>query len=52
MVGGFMGTIAAFRWLHSICYLNAIQPWRTASFGIAMTSLIGMLIHTLVLVLG
>jgi glutathione S-transferase len=52
MVGAFMGTIVVFRWIHSICYLNAIQPWRSASFAISSLALGAMLIHTLVLVLG
>ena len=52
MVAGFMGAIAVFRWLHSICYLNSLQPWRSASFGIALLALMGMLGHTLVLALA
>jgi uncharacterized MAPEG superfamily protein len=51
MVLGFMGVIALFRWLHSIFYLNGIQPWRTASFAIAALATGGMLVHALVLVL-
>ena len=51
MALGFMGVIALFRWLHSIFYLNAVQPWRTASFGIAAVANIAMIIHTVVLAL-
>lgn len=30
-----LGIFVFFRVLHAIAYLNALQPWRTASFGIA-----------------
>ena len=29
------GVFVFFRVLHSFCYVNGVQPWRTASFGIA-----------------
>lgn len=48
---GLMGTIAVFRWLHSIAYLLSAQPWRTLSFGVATLCTGGMLVHTAVLVL-
>lgn len=50
-VWGFMGTILVFRWLHTICYLNSLQPFRTISFALAALATGGMLVHTVVKVL-
>ena len=47
---GLMGACAAFRWLHSLCYLKSIQPLRSISFGMAALATAGMLIHSVVLV--
>lgn len=41
--GVFVGT----RILHSFFYLNAIQPWRTASFAIGSAAVVGMAVHVL-----
>lgn len=51
MVLVLMGIVTGFRWLHSLCYLKAIQPWRTASFALAALATGGMLIHTVVLLM-
>lgn len=50
MVLALMGICVVFRWLHSVFYLNAVQPWRTASFAIGALATGAMLIHTVVLV--
>ncbi len=47
---GLMATVAAARWLHSIFYLKAVQPWRTATFAVGALATGAMLIHTVVLV--
>lgn len=50
MVLALMGAVAVFRWAHSLCYLNAVQPWRTASFLFAGLATIAMIVHSVVLV--
>jgi prostaglandin-E synthase 1 len=50
MVLVLMGINMVFRWLHSVFYLKAIQPWRTATFAIAASATGVMLIHSVVLV--
>jgi prostaglandin-E synthase 1 len=37
------GVFVGFRWLHSIAYVRSIQPLRTASFGIAYVTQVGVL---------
>lgn len=50
MVLALMGAVAVFRWSHSLCYLNSVQPWRTASFLFAALATIAMIVHSVVLV--
>lgn len=45
----YFGVYAVARTLHSICYLNAIQPWRTASFAIGQLTLVGVCVRLLML---
>lgn len=52
MVGALMGIIAVGRLGHSVCYIKGLQPWRTASFGVALLAAAVMIVHTLVLVLA
>lgn len=40
------------RVLHSIFYLNGVQPWRTASFGIGVLGLTGLVVLSLMAVLA
>jgi prostaglandin-E synthase 1 len=49
MVLALMGAVVAFRWLHSVCYLKSLQPWRSVSFGLAALATAIMLIHAAVL---
>jgi uncharacterized MAPEG superfamily protein len=52
MVLALMGTIALFRWLHSLMYLSSVQPWRTVTYAIAALATGAMLVHSLVLVMA
>lgn len=38
----------AARILHTICYLNAIQPWRTVAFTVGVAAMFALMIHLLV----
>ncbi len=35
----------AARIAHTICYINAIQPWRTAAFAIGSLTMLALIIH-------
>lgn len=35
VAAGLFGAFTLFRVSHSVCYVAGIQPWRTASFGMA-----------------
>lgn len=48
----FMGIFSLGRWAHSLFYLQAMQPYRTISYGISTLAFVGMLIHLLMHVLG
>lgn len=43
----YSGVFVGSRVLHSFFYLNAIQPWRTAAFGIGSAAIVGMAVHVL-----
>ena len=45
----YFGTYFAARTLHTIFYLNAVQPWRTAAFFVAQLTQLGILIRLLML---
>jgi uncharacterized MAPEG superfamily protein len=47
----FIGFTAA-RVLHTIAYLNALQPWRTIAYALGAFALTGMAVMTLVAVLS
>ena len=38
-------TFAVARWLHSICYLKGLQPWRTASFALGTLVNVGLIVQ-------
>lgn len=40
------------RLLHSICYLNSIQPWRTISFFLGQITQLGLIVQILIRVFG
>ena len=40
----------AARVIHTICYLNAIQPWRTIAFTVGAVTMLVLMIHLLVAV--
>lgn len=43
------GAFTGARMLHSVFYLNALQPWRTISYGIGAFSLIGLMVQILMI---
>jgi microsomal prostaglandin-E synthase 1 len=45
-------TFTVARVLHAIVYLNGVQPWRTAFFGIGLLSLVALMILSVMAVLG
>lgn len=51
LAGALMGIFTLFRLSHSFCYIKGIQPWRTASFAIAVLSLVVMVFVVLIKVL-
>ena len=36
------------RILHTICYINAVQPWRTITFSVGALAMFAMIIHLFV----
>lgn len=44
-------TFTAARVLHSIVYLKAVQPWRTAMYAIGSFALIGMMVQIVIALL-
>lgn len=46
------GAFTGARVLHSIVYLNELQPWRTVTFAIGVFSLIGLVVQILMAVLA
>jgi prostaglandin-E synthase 1 len=47
----FLGFTLA-RVLHTVAYLNALQPWRTIFFALGMLSLVAMIVLTMITILG
>ena len=49
VVGGwaYFGIYFVARTLHTIFYLNAVQPWRTAMFGISQLTQLGIMVQLL-----
>lgn len=43
----YFGTYFVMRTLHTIFYLNSVQPWRTAAFALSQLTLLGMLVQLL-----
>ncbi len=41
----------AARTLHTVFYLNAVQPWRSAAFGAGQATQLAMIVHLLIIVL-
>jgi hypothetical protein len=35
----------AARIIHTICYINSIQPWRTAAFMVGAIAMVALIIH-------
>lgn len=48
----FMGIFSLGRWGHTLFYLQAMQPYRSISYGVSTLAFAGMLIHLLMQVLG
>lgn len=48
----YFGVYFAARLLHTICYLNGVQPWRTASFFLGQLALLGMIVGLLMKAFG
>jgi prostaglandin-E synthase 1 len=47
-----LGAFTGARVLHSIVYLNEMQPWRTISYAIGSFSLVGLMVLSLMALLG
>jgi uncharacterized MAPEG superfamily protein len=47
----YFGVYFAARTLHTVFYLNAVQPWRTAAFFVGQLAQIGMMVQLLMKVL-
>ena len=47
---GYFGAYFAVRTLHTICYLNALQPWRTAAFFAGQLLQLGLMVQLLIAV--
>ena len=43
----YFGTYFAARTLHTVCYLNALQPWRTIMFAIGQITQLGIMVQLL-----
>jgi len=43
----YFGTYFAARLLHSAFYLNSVQPWRTAAFGVGQLAQLGLVVQLL-----
>ena len=46
----YFGVYFVARTLHTVCYLNAIQPWRTAAFAVGQLTQLGIMVQLLLLV--
>lgn len=47
----YFGVYFGARVVHTICYLNALQPWRTAAFFIGQLAQLGIMVQLLMKVL-
>jgi uncharacterized MAPEG superfamily protein len=47
----YFGTYFAARTLHSVFYLGAMQPWRTAAFAIGLLTQLGIMFRLLLIAL-
>ncbi len=45
-------TFTAARVLHSIVYLNSLQPWRTISYALGSFALVGLMVMSMLALLG
>ncbi len=43
----YFGVYFAARLLHTVFYLKAVQPWRTAAFGVGQLTQLGMMVQLL-----
>ncbi len=48
----YFGVYFAARLSHTICYLNSVQPWRTASFGVGQLAQLGLMVGILMKAFG
>lgn len=46
----YCGAYFVFRTAHTVCYLNGVQPWRTASFALGQLTLVGAIVNLLLAV--
>ena len=47
----YFGVYFGARMLHTVFYLRAVQPWRTAAFAIGQLTQLGMMVQLLMRVL-
>lgn len=45
----YMGVFFLARLSHTICYLNGVQPWRTASFFLGWLTKLGLMVQILLM---
>jgi glutathione S-transferase len=43
----YFGVYFVARTLHTVFYLKAVQPWRTAAFGVGQLTQLGIMVHLL-----
>ncbi len=48
----YFGVYFAARLLHTICYLNEVQPWRTATFFLGQLTMVGVVVQLLMTAFG
>jgi len=48
----YFGTYFAARTLHTFFYLNGVQPWRTAFFGLGQLTMVGVGVQLLLRAFG
>ncbi len=48
----YFGVYFAARLVHTLCYLNAVQPWRTASFFLGQIAQLGLMVGILMRAFG
>jgi uncharacterized MAPEG superfamily protein len=48
----YFGLYFVARVVHTVAYLNGLQPWRTAAFGVGQVTLLGVVVQVLMKAFG